>query len=172
MRSVVVCESWFGNTDKVAQAITDELARHGEAKLVSVGERPGELEQIDLLVVGGPTHAHGMSSSMTRRGALEQAHGEPEDAGPGVRGWLKELPKVDRGMAAAFDTRIEKPTVLVGSAAKGIGKRLRRHGFELVAPPESFFVLDSEGPLKDGELERATAWAEQLANAAVTAAPR
>ena len=51
---------------------------------------------------------------------------------------------------------------LTGSAAKGIAKRLRHHGFEPVAEPESFFVHGTEGPLKDGELERAAAWARAL----------
>ena len=66
------------------------------------------------------------------------------------------------GRAAAFDTRFDKPAFLTGSAAKGIAKRLRQRGFELVAEPESFFVLGTEGPLKDGELERAAAWAVAL----------
>ena len=52
--------------------------------------------------------------------------------------------------------------VLVGSAGRALARRLSRKGFELVAPAESFFVRDSEGPLEDGELERARAWARRV----------
>lgn len=165
MRSVVVCESWFGNTEQVARAIADELARHGEADVVHVDEEIRGLEDVDLLVVGAPTHVHGMSSSMSRKSAIEQS-GLTVEAGPGTRGWLEGLQDRPGANAAAFDTRIEKSAMLTGSAAKGIAKRLRQHGFELVAEPESFFVLDTAGPLKEGELERAAYWAEGLVEAA------
>lgn len=163
MRSLIVCESWFGNTMKLAEAIRDELANFGDAELVGVDHDIETLEGIDLLVVGAPTHVHGMSSSMSRKAAVEEAGGEETDTGPGVRDSLKDLPKVKGTPAAAFDTRIEKSALLVGSAAKGIAKRLRRHGFRLVVPAESFFVLDTDGPLKDGDLERAVEWARSLA---------
>jgi flavodoxin len=80
----------------------------------------------------------------------------------GVHDWLDDLPR-GKGHAVTFDTRFEKPAFLTGSAAKGIAKRLRRKGFEVVAT-ESFFVLGTDGPLKDGELERAAEWAEGLRN--------
>lgn len=170
MRSVVVCESWFGNTEQVARAVADELGRHGETEVVSVVEEIDGLEGVDLLVVGAPTHVHGMSSSMSRKSAIEQSGAGAAEAGPGARGWLESLRDRPGGKAAAFDTRIEKPSALTGSAAKGIAKRLRQRGYELVAPPESFFVLDTGGPLKDGELERAATWAQSLALAVATAA--
>lgn len=162
MRSVVVCESWFGNTQQVARAVADELARHGEATVVSVSDEIDDVEELDLLVVGAPTHVHGMSSSMSRKSAIEQAGQLGVEPGPGARGWFESLPEELHGKAAAFDTRIEKSAMLTGSAAKGIAKRLRQHGLELVAEPESFFVLDTAGPLKDGELERAAYWAQDL----------
>ncbi len=162
MRSVVVCESWFGNTQRVAQAVADELARHGEAAVVSVGDEIEDVEEVDLLVVGAPTHVHGMSSSMSRKSAIEQSGRRGVEPGPGARGWFESLPDDLHGKAAAFDTRIEKSAMLTGSAAKGIAKRLRQHGLDVVAEPESFFVLDTGGPLKEGELERAAYWAEDL----------
>jgi hypothetical protein len=162
MRSVVVCESWFGNTERVARAVADELGRYGEATVVSVSDEIGDLEGIDLLVVGAPTHVHGMSSSLSRKSAIEQSGVSGLEPGPGARGWFESLPEDLGGKAAAFDTRIEKSSMLTGSAAKGVAKRLRQHGFELVAEPESFFVLDTGGPLKEGELERAAYWAQDL----------
>ena len=169
MKAAVVYESWFGNTKQIAEVIATELRRDGEVALLSVDDPPPPLDELDLLVVGAPTHIHGLSSAMSRKSAVEQGH-DPGPPGVGVRGWLKELPEVQGRRAAAFDTRIEKPVVLVGSAARGIAKRLRRHGFELVVPPMSFFVLDAEGPLKDGDLERAREWARELV-AAVRAVP-
>jgi hypothetical protein len=162
MRTTVVYESWFGNTREVAAAIANELGNNGEVILLSVDEPAPPLDGIDLLVIGGPTHAHGLSSAGTRRSALQQG-GAAGAAGIGVRGWLRQLSPADGCRAATFDTRIEKPVILVGSAARGIAKRLERRGFELVAPPESFFVLDTGGPLKGGEIERAAAWAKSLA---------
>jgi hypothetical protein len=161
MKSVVVYESWFGNTRQVAEAIAGELCWAGEVQLCSVNDPIPPLEQVDLIVVGGPTHVHGLSSSTSRRGALEQ-QGRPATESRGVRGWLGELPPGNGKRAAAFDTRVDKPAFLVGSAAHGIDRRLRRRGYEPAARPESFFVDGTPGPLKAGELERAAAWARSL----------
>jgi flavodoxin len=158
MRAVVAYESWFGNTGALAEAVADEL----DATLVSVDETPPSLDGVDLLVVGAPTHVHGLSSRFSRRAALEQ-EGEEREPGQGAHGWLAALPPGEGRRAAVFDTRIDKPVVVVGSAARTLGRRLARKGFALVAPAESFFVRDSEGPLEDGELERAREWARRVA---------
>ena len=85
------------------------------------------------------------------------------DAGKSTR--VNGLPsEVLRGVATAtFDTRLRWPVFLSGSAARGIARALERKGSRLVAPPESFFVNGREGPLAEGELERAGSWAETLA---------
>ncbi len=168
MRSLVVYESWFGNTRHLAEEIAQALAREGEADLVSVGEEVPSLEDVDLLVVGAPTHVHGVSSRRSREGALEQ--GGSGEVGIGVRGWIDALPNGARGpRAAAFDTRANKPVLLVGSAARGIARRLRQHGYTLAVEPESFFVEGTPGPLEEGELDRAAAWAASLAREVVGA---
>ena len=153
MRSLVVCESSFGNTRQIAEQIGAALAQEGEVSLLSVDEPLPRLDAVELLVVGGPTHVHGLSSPRSRQGALDQgASGEP---GIGVRDWIEALPDSAGGpRAAAFDTRAHKPALLVGSAAKGIARRLRDRGYVLVAEPESFFVEGTPGPLEAGELER------------------
>jgi len=174
MRATVVCESWFGNTRKVAEAIAEPL----DAEFLSVDDPVPDLEEIDLLVVGAPTHVHGLSSERSRKAAIEQA-GTGADPRRGVRDWLAELPRAEGRQALAFDTRFDMPALLTGSAAKGIASRLRRQGFELAADPESFFVLGTDGPLKEGELERAASWAGSVSRAtrgsgrppAVTARP-
>jgi hypothetical protein len=111
-----------------------------------------------------------LSSDWTRKGALEDARKhEREDAlhveGETIRGFLEGLGEGDGMCAAAFDTRIDKPRVLTGSAAKGIARRLRRHDFDVVGEPESFVVADTAGPVVQGELERATAWGRSLGGA-------
>jgi hypothetical protein len=163
MRSLVVYESWFGNTRLVAEEIAAGLAREGEVDVVSVDEPLAPLEGVDLLVVGAPTHVHGLSGRRSREAAVDQGgHGEP---GIGVRGWIDSLPSGAGGpRAAVFDTRAHKPVLLVGSAARGIARRLRQRGYQLAAEPQSFFVEGTPGPLEEGELERASEWGRTLAN--------
>lgn len=163
MRSLVVYESWFGNTRRIAEEIGAALVQEGETEIVSVGDELPSLDDIDLLVVGAPTHVHGLSGKRSRDAALEQ--GGQGDAETGVRGWIEALPNGARGpRVAAFDTRANKPALLVGSAARGIARRLRQHGYRLAVEPESFFVEGTEGPLEEGEIDRAAAWGKTLAS--------
>ena len=96
MKAVVVYESMYGNTHRVADAIGRGLAGSGEVVVVPVAEAaPALVTDADLLVVGGPTHAHGMSRPSTRKAAVEQAKDNPIDAaasGAGVREWLTTVP--------------------------------------------------------------------------------
>jgi flavodoxin-like protein len=163
MRSLVVYESWFGNTRRIAEEVAGGLAAEGDVDVFSVDDPVPALEDVDLLVLGGPTHVHGLSSRRSREGALTQgARGEP---GIGARGFVERLPNGARGpRVAAFDTRAHKPVLLVGSAARGIARRLREHGYTLAADPESFYVEGTPGPLEEGELERAKEWGRTLAN--------
>jgi len=163
MRALVVYESLFGNTQQVAQAVADGLARYATVELVEVDSAPDELgDRFDLLVAGGPTHAHGMSRPGTRDQAAAQAPAGVVSKGNGLREWLDRLARASGTPAATFDTRLDKPRWLVGSAAQGAAKRLRRLGFTLVAEPESFLVYGTAGPLGDAELERARRWGEAL----------
>jgi hypothetical protein len=164
MRSLVVYESSFGNTQRIARTVADALAADGEVELVSVDDGLPPLDELDLLVVGAPTHVHGLSNRLSRKGALEQQGRRDGDVGIGVRGWIEQLPLAARLPVAVFDTRAHKAELLVGSAAQGIAKRLRRRGYKLAVPPESFFVEGTPGPLEDGELERAEQWGKALAS--------
>ena len=86
---------------------------------------------------------------------------EPGDAGPGVRDWFMALPKAAAGsLGAAFDTHTD--SVVVNRAADDIARRLRQHGYELVTEPESFIIDHTDGPLHDGERDRARAWGARL----------
>ncbi|HTT27398.1 MAG TPA: hypothetical protein VMG37_03240 [Solirubrobacteraceae bacterium] len=166
MDAIVVYESVFGNTRTIAQAIAEGL---GSVPVLPVHEADKLGGAVDLLVVGGPTHMHGLSTTRSRRLAAEGAH--EDGAGhiepgiteePGLRAWLRDLPPDMAQRAAAFDTRLDKSPWLTGVAARGIARRLRRRGLEVVAT-ESFLVEDSEGPLGEGELDRARAWGAELA---------
>jgi hypothetical protein len=166
MRSLVVYESWFGNTRRIAEQIAATLAEEGEVDVVSVDDEIPALDEFDLLVVGAPTHVHGLSGMRSRQGAIEQRGGGGE-VGIGVRGWIDRLPSSGGLQVAVFDTRAHKPAWLVGSAARGMAHRLRRRGYRLAIDPESFFVQGTPGPLEAGELKRAKEWGRKLANGVV-----
>ena len=175
MRVVIVYESLFGNTHEVAGAIQDGLRSampHAQVSCLQAAEANRDAALgADLLVVGGPTHAHGMTSAVTRKMGLKAESRvpamvpsrpvEPGATGPGVREWFHGLPHAPVGsLGAAFDTRGE--TRMAGGAANRIARRLRHRGYELVTPPTGFIVEDIEGPLRPGELERARAWGAGL----------
>jgi hypothetical protein len=168
-----VYESMFGNTRTIAKAVTDGLSSGMSVDLVEVGAAPAAIEgDVELLAVGGPTQAFGMSRPGTREGAAKQAEHQLVSEGIGLREWLADLEGGSaRVAAAAFDTRFDKPHWLTGSAARAVDKRLRRLGFRVVSTPESFYVGGTPGPLSDGEVERARRWGERLGAAALTPAP-
>jgi hypothetical protein len=166
MHALVIFESMFGNTRVIAEAIADGLSSRFETDLIEVGAAPKVIyDNVELLVVGGPTHAFGMSRPGTRQTAAEQAGNGADSDGIGQREWLDAVQGgSERVAAAAFDTRLDKPHWLVGSAARAYDKRLRRLGFRVSSPPQSFFVAGTPGPLLDGEAERARRWGLELAS--------
>ena len=129
---------------------------------VEVGGAPATLDDdVTLLVVGGPTHAFGMSRPRTRQDAATQAPDGLVSTRTGLREWLAALRAPAGIAAAAFDTKVSKPH-LPGSAARAAEKRLRRLGFRVAAPAESFYVEGTLGPLLEGEQDRAMRWGDQL----------
>ncbi len=156
MKAMVVYDSVFGNTEKVAQAIGRALGPVEEVKTLRVGDvKPEQLAGLTLLVVGSPTQKFSPLGTITRF-----LKGIPNNGLKGVK-------------VAAFDTRIPESKIneirilaffvrLFGYAAKPIADRLQKKGGELVVPPEGFYVGDTEGPLLEGELERAADWARQV----------
>jgi flavodoxin len=157
MKALVVYDSAYGNTQTVAEAIGEALGPAEGVAVRRVGEvKPGELAGLDILIVGSPTQKFTATGATTR--FLKSI---PEDALRGVK-------------VAAFDTRFPQDKVdevrilaffvsIFGYAAKPIAKRLQKKGGRLVVPPEGFFVGDTEGPLLEGELERAAEWARTIA---------
>lgn len=170
MRCLVVCESMYGNTMEVARAIAHGAATVLEADTVEVGDAPSTIDSdVGLLLVGGPTHAFGMTRPSTREDAKEGKYaeeftGEFVSTGSGIREWLDTV-SIPKGTPfATFDTRVAKPH-LPGSAAAGAAKRLRRMRLRQAMDPESFWVEGATGPLTEGELDRAERWGAKVAAA-------
>ncbi len=153
MKALIIYDSVYGNTEKIARAIGGAIA--GEVKVIRAGEANlKELESIDLLIVGSPTQ--GFRPTKPVQTFIESISGSI----------LKDI------SIAAFDTRIPvadagKGLRLImkigGYAAPRIAEALKKKGGNLITPPEGFFVKDKEGPLKEGEQERAAAWAKEIA---------
>jgi len=151
MKTLVIYDSVFGNTEKIARSIAVALGT--QAVPVSQVDA-AQLTGLDLLVVGSPTRGF-----------------RPTE---GISQLLNALPKKHLAGArmAAFDTRIDLETIdskvfrfvvdKGGYAAKTIARALEKKGGQLAAPGEGFYVTGERGPLKDGELERAADWAGRL----------
>src|SRR5689334_4971428 len=136
MNTLVIYDSQYGNTERIAQTIAESCRATGSAQAVRVDpDRLVEIDDVDLLIVGCPTQAWRPT--------------------PAMQALLARLdPERLRGMAmACFDTRFQKPRWLTGSAARRMGRTCARMGATLIAPPESFFVDGKEGPLLAGEQE-------------------
>jgi hypothetical protein len=162
MRGVVVYESMFGNTQRIAQAIAEVLAERMDVDLFEVSEAPQALDpEIGLLVVGAPTHALSLSRPSTRQQAADMAPEGLVSRGIGMREWLDAVTAAPNTRAAAFDTRTKLP--FPGSAAHAAARRLRKAGFRIVSRPQRFPVQATLGPLLPDEIERARRWAAALA---------
>jgi flavodoxin len=141
MKTLVVYDSTYGNTEKIAQAIGEAIA----AEVRRVGQvNPSDLQAFDLVIIGSPTMG-----------------GRPTEA---IQDLLKAVGPALKGTnAAAFDTRLTSKWVRIFSyAAPRIAGSLKEMGAILLGSPEGFFVLGTEGPLKEGELERAAGWAKEI----------
>lgn len=159
MRALVVYESAWGNTRTVAEAVGGVLGRGMAVRVAPVETAPALADvDADLLVVGAPTHAFGLSRPRTRADAAARGG---RRLPTGVREWLASgaPPAL---LAAAFDTHVRRPD-LPGHAGRAAAGRLHRLGCVMVVPPESFGVEGYEGPLLPGELARARQWAETIA---------
>jgi hypothetical protein len=171
MRIVIVYESSYGNTHLIADAVAEGLRVGNDVEVVPVSEASQDLITVaDLVVVGGPTHVHGMSRGKTRQAAAEAADKpdsrltlDPDSSGPGLRDWFVAVRPVHT-YAAAFDTRIDAPAVITGRASKGISRQLRHHGFREIIEPASFLVT-KDSHLAPGQQTDARQWGERLAAA-------
>ncbi len=155
MKILIIYDSFFGNTEQIARAIGNVLGTHKDAGTLRVSDAKQEqLTGLELLIVGSPTRAF-----------------RPTEA---INNFLKgiALGGLKGVKVAAFDTGIAMSDMkssalrilvkIAGYAAKPIAGRLKKKGGDLVLPPEGFWVKGTEGPLKEGELERAAEWAKRI----------
>ena len=172
-RALVVYESLFGDTRRIAEAVAAGLAEQLPVEVAEAGSAPGEIgADVGLLVVGVPTHAFSMPRQSTRESAVSQHGAQIADPSTGVREWLDAVRVTGSGVrAAAFDTVMAHPTLVVklNHAAKAEEKLLRKLGVSIAAPAEHFVVEDVKGPLAAGEEERARAWGWSLAETMASA---
>jgi flavodoxin len=143
MNTLVIYFSKYGNTQKVAETIGEKCQNNGSTRVLSLDEiKPIDLMNVDLVIMGSPTH----------RMNLPEA----------TRDIFDQLPKrILKGkLVAAFDTSYKMNGFLSHfTAAKKLAQKLRKLGGKRVVPPETFHVMEREGPLFEGELERAKTWA-------------
>ena len=162
MHALIVFESMFGNTEVIARAIAEGISSRMPVEVVEVSAAPAEIDSdVAFLVVGGPTHAFGMSRPETRQDASRQALGHLVSRGDGIREWIAGVTCRVPVPAVAFDTHINKGWV-PGSAGRGAQKRLRAKGFIDAERARSFYVKGVPGPLVEGEATVARQWGEQL----------
>lgn len=165
--ATIVYESMFGSTRRIAEAIAEGLRESVPVTVMPVKDAPETFPGVDLLLVGAPTHVHGLSRPASRTEAGKWGDDperrltlEPDAEGIGVREWLDtcgDLP----ARFVAFDTRADMPEIFSGSAAARIEKRLKKTGARRLAESHSFLV-DKKGSLEPGELDRARDWGRAL----------
>ena len=168
MNALIVYESMFGNTRKVADAIREGLGSSGvEATVMTAVLAPVDLGEYDLVIVGAPTHAHTLPQPTTRiqSGAWaddpeKNLRLEPGAHEPGVREWLERIAIPDSTRFAAFSTRVDIPRIFAGDAAATIAKRLHKRGIDVTAHAD--FLVDRDSHLLRGEEQRAQEWATHL----------
>jgi flavodoxin len=158
MNVLVLYDSTYGNTEKIAQALEQEVEKHDQGKLLTINDVSlGEIRSADLILVGSPTQGGAPTKSMKQ--------------------FLDDLPQdaFDGKLVAAFDTRFDVRVQklflrllmkLIGYASPRISARLQSKGGELASEPVGFIVQDKAGPLKPGEVERATIWVDDVLEAA------
>ncbi len=165
VKALVAYESMFGNTERVARAVAAGLRLEGVDTTVLDVSRAGaaDLADVDLLVVGAPTHGFSLSRPATRRDAVRQG-GRDDAAGTGMREWLDALALESRlPLVATFDTRVTKVRYLPASASRRAARILDDHGHQIVSAPTGFLVHAVPGPLEPHEVDRAIAWGRGVA---------
>lgn len=139
MKSLVLYETKYGNTQKVAETVAETLG--GQAYNVQDFDL-ALLGSVDLLVMGSPIH--GWQPSAETAQFLTHLDGD----------------ELKGKYIAAFDTGFK--SFMSGNAASKIVRKLERAGAKQLIPPRKFVVEQAEGPLATGELDKARAWANEL----------
>ena len=145
MRTQVVYESFFGNTEQIARKIADALRAFGTVKVAKAGAGMPDFAGVDLLVIGCPIIQWKPSAGM---GAY----------------LAKVTPAMVKGLHfASFDTRVRGPKFITGEGGLIVKAQLEEMGAVAIAEPARFYVRGKQGPLEQKEPEHAVRWALELA---------
>jgi flavodoxin len=155
MKCLILFDSYFGNTEKIARAVGDALSGKLEVEVVRISEMKADaLSGVHVFIAGTPTRGFRASDAF--------------------KAYFKEMPstQLKNIKVAAFDTRIALEDMdnkighffmkIFGYAAGPLTEQLKAKGGQVIVPGEGFYVHGTEGPLKDGELDRAAAWAKTI----------
>jgi len=155
MKIMIIYDTVFNNTEKVARAIGNALGSRGDIKIIQVTKAEiDHLTDVEWLILGSPTRGFNATDNMKK--------------------FLQKIPvnKLSGIKSAAFDTRIDLQDIKspffrfivghAGYAADKMARMLIKKGAEVILPPGAFLVKGAEGPLKEGELEKAAAWANSI----------
>lgn len=146
MNMLVVYFTKFGNTHTIADAIAGVFESAGSVRSLSLDElAASDLGELDLVVLGSPTHRMNLPEAVKMK--FESLPKRVLKGSPGV----------------VFDTSYKMSWFLSQfTAAKKLGRVLRKMGGIRIKPPETFRVEGREGPLYPGEIERAQDWARMI----------
>ncbi|MFA5070325.1 MAG: flavodoxin family protein [Patescibacteria group bacterium] len=149
MNILIIYDSLYGNTEKIAQAVAEALTPSAPSNVVKIiradEAKISDIESIDLLIIGSPTHG-----------------GRPS---PAIKAFLDKIPAdgLKNIKVTAFDTHLKIFILKIfGYAAGRIVKELQGKGGQLVAAPAGFIVSGTKGPLGQNEMERAAGWAKEI----------
>jgi flavodoxin len=160
-KALIIYDSFFGNTEQIAREIARAFSDSNQAHCVKIQSVSlSDIKSVDILVAGAPTRG-----------------GQPS---PDIKSFIEKTPKngLKNIKFAAFDTRARAEDYgfgvrvlmhIIKYAAGKIDKALASKGGISLATPEGFYVKDKEGPLKEGELERAYNWGKEILRKANTA---
>lgn len=153
MKTLIIYDSLFGNTKKIAEAVRDVAGKNHKVKCLHVADvGVGDLKGVKILIIGTPTHGGWYTDDIKKY--LENV---PQQALTGVK-------------SIAFDTGVPYDALVgvkkwiaqkFGYASPRLAQKLKTLGADVIAA-ETFFVKGKEGPLQKGEIERARKWAKRL----------
>jgi flavorubredoxin len=166
VKALVVYESLWGNTAAIAREVAAGIGPDAEA-LTTDAATPQKVAEADLIVAGAPVQGFRLADDRIRESIARDEAGSstpPDLAHPSLRAWLGSLPRRE-ALVAAFETRIWwSPRGATGD----IERMFAAAGYRPIAKAQKFVVKDKTGPLREGELERARRWGEEVREEAAT----
>ena len=152
MKILVIYDSYFGNTERIALAIKDSKPENKHVVVKKISDfNSSDLEGVEVIIIGSPTRAFRPTEAITN--------------------FLKKI-DVSKYKWIAFDTGVNTEQVkskvlnvmvkLFGYAAPNMAKTIKKAGGVMLAEPETFYVIGNEGPLVTGEIDRFHQWIESV----------